>query len=489
MEREMDKNKWNDALTEIDEKAEKIKKVSDSVWNFAETAFKETESVKVICDALETEGFSVKKDLAGIKTAFSGTWGKGKPVIGILGEFDALSGLNQASMSIKKESVDSSSKGLPGHGCGHNLLGSASLGAVMGIKAYLEQSGKSGTVVYFGCPGEEGGSGKTFMARDGVFDDVDMALTWHPEQFNKVCTDSTLANFQIKYRFRGVSAHAAGCPHLGRSALDALELMNTGINFLREHMLPEDRVHYSITDAGGYSPNVVQPFAEGIYLMRGPTIADAEDLFKRVDKIAQGAALMTETSMEKEFMKACANVMPNNVLQNEFYSVMKEIPIPQPDESEVEYAAKITASVENPEDAIAKSLRKYSFADQNEMRKNLEKYPSVRAFLMPLKQSEEIEWGSTDVGDVSWVCPTAQIRCATWAACTPGHSWQVVSQGKSSYAQKAVIYAAKVLAATAINCFENTDIVKQAKDELALRKEGKGYSCPIPKDVEAKPLV
>ena len=252
------------ALQSIDREQEAVCCASDKIWDHPETAFQEIKSTEILCELLEKEGFSVERNLAGIATAFSGRFGHGKPVVGILGEFDALSGLSQESEKAEKISIVD---GAPGHGCGHNLLGAGSVAAAIAVKEYLKQNEKEGTVVFFGCPGEEGGSGKSFMARDGVFDELDFAITWHPGDQNVVSVGSSLANYQIIYRFYGTAAHAAACPESGRSALDAVELMNTGVQYLREHVIQEARIHYAITNTGGFSPNVVQPYAEVLYLM------------------------------------------------------------------------------------------------------------------------------------------------------------------------------------------------------------------------------
>ena len=289
------------AWEEIDKKSSEIFTASDEIWGCAETAFTEEKSMKILCDVLKAEGFTVETGLADVKTAFKGTFGSGKPVIGILGEFDALSGLDQEAGATEKIVVHD---GASGHGCGHNMLGTASLSAASGIKKYLEESGKPGTVIYFGCPGEEGGSGKSFMARDGVFDNLDFAVTWHPGDKNVVSVGSSLANYQIIYRFYGQASHAAACPELGRSALDAVELMNTGVQYLREHIIQEARIHYAITNTGGYSPNVVQPYSEVLYLIRAPKNSQVKEIYERVNDIARGAALMTGTKMELQFVKA-----------------------------------------------------------------------------------------------------------------------------------------------------------------------------------------
>ena len=278
-------------LDVIDREADVINGVSDYVWDNPETAFTEFKSAAKIMEALKQEDFAVESGLAGIETAFKGTFGHGKPVIGVLGEFDALSGLGQESGALT-----CTPNGQPcGHGCGHNLLGAGALGAAIGIKSYLETTGHEGTVIYFGCPGEEGGSGKAFMAREHVFDGVDAALTWHPSDKTEVRYRMTLANCQVLYRFDGLAAHAGAKPHLGRSALDAVELMNVGANYLREHIIQEARLHYAITNAGGYSPNVVQAHAEVLYLIRAPRFDQAKEIYERVNDIAKGAALMTGT--------------------------------------------------------------------------------------------------------------------------------------------------------------------------------------------------
>lgn len=304
-----------DYLSIIDRKQLLFKSTSDFIWEHPETAFTEYESAACLLAALREEGFEVEEGLAGIPTAFLGRFGSGRPVIGILGEFDALSGLGQESPATER-----SPDGKPcGHGCGHNLLGAASLAAAVAVKAYLESSGKAGTVIYFGCPGEEGGSGKTFMVRDGVFDGVDAAIGWHPDDETGVRTKSSLANCQVLYKFDGTAAHAAIEPYNGRSALDAMELMNVGANFLREHIIPDARLHYAITDAGGLSPNVVQPHAEVLYLIRAPHSSQVSEICSRVDDIARGAALMAGVTSQREFIKACSEVVLNSTLSQLMY--------------------------------------------------------------------------------------------------------------------------------------------------------------------------
>lgn len=468
----------------IDSKASFLNGLSDQIWAHPELAFTEHSSAEVLIGGLLQEGFEVTRNVADIETAFSGRYGSGKPVIGILGEFDALSSLSQeASLSEKKPIIP----GGCGHGCGHNNLGVGSLAAAIAIKEYLKSTGKSGTVIYYGCPGEEGGSGKAFMAREGVFDELDCAFCWHPGTTNSVTSGSSLANYQILYSFTGVSAHAAGAPHLGRSALDAVELMNVGVNFLREHVIQEARMHYAIVNAGGYSPNVVQPTADVLYLLRAPKTSQVQDIYERVNDIAKGAALMTGTSVNIKFIKACSNTVLNYTLEKVLHQNMEEIPLPEYTQEDIAFAEAINASVENKSEPFERLIRRAPTEEIAEfLRQNSGK--PINDFIVPLIHSEEAGGGSTDVGDVSWVCPTAQISTATWASETPGHSWQIVSQGKSDLAHKSTLYAGKVIAGAIVDLLENLEIIEKAKEEKYKKLNGEPYKCPIPKGVVPTPM-
>ena len=471
-----------EALQAIEREREMICAASDAVWDHPETAFQEFKSTEILCELLEKEGFSVERNLAGIQTAFSGRFGHGKPVVGILGEFDALSGLSQESESIEKVPV---CEGEPGHGCGHNLLGAGSVAAAIAVKEYLEKNGKEGTVVFFGCPGEEGGSGKGFMARDGVFDELDFAISWHPGDQNEVSVGSSLANYQVFYRFFGTASHAAACPELGSSPLDAVELMNTGVQYLREHAIQEARIHYAITNTGGYSPNVVQPFAEVLYLIRAPKNDQVKELFERVNDIARGAALMTGTRMEMQFVKACSNVVDNTVLEEVLQKNLEEVEREPYTEAELEFAKKLAGTYGGGELDVQDLLKRYEKSRKAEVEAflNAHKDDVICDYIVPLKDTETVMAGSTDVGDVSWVCPTAQINAVTEAAGTPGHSWQQVSQGKSSIAHKGMLFAGKVMAGAIIDVLEDQRLIGEAKDELKKRVGEAGYVAPIPKDV------
>lgn len=472
------------ALNVIDREAQTLCTVSDAIWETPETAFLEFNSAKTLIDALKEFGFSVTEKLAGIETAFSARYGSGKPVIGILGEFDALSGLSQEAGSAEKKAL---LPGEPGHGCGHNLLGTGSLAAAVAIREYLKENNCSGTVIYYGCPGEEGGSGKAFMARDGVFDELDCALTWHPWDINAVSNETSLANYQVAYRFKGVSSHAASSPHLGRSALDAVELMNVGVQFLREHMIEKARIHYAITNAGGFSPNVVQPEAEVLYLIRAPKNQQVQALFERVNKIAQGVALMTETSMEYDFIKACSNMVVNSALLDVFQQSFEELVPPTYTDEETTFAKQMIKSFENPANPYEAEMERYSKEDQAFLRSQMNK--PIFDFIAPPADVEGFLGGSTDVGDVSWVCPTAQILVTTKAALTPAHSWQQVAQGKSSIAHKGMLYAGKVIAATAIKLIEQPALIEKAKVEHKERLGSESYRCAIPKDVKPRAIA
>lgn len=465
-----------EALQAIEREREMICAASDAVWDHPETAFQEFKSTEILCELLEKEGFSVERNLAGIQTAFSGRFGHGKPVVGILGEFDALSGLSQESESIEKVPV---CEGEPGHGCGHNLLGAGSVAAAIAVKEYLEKNGKEGTVVFFGCPGEEGGSGKGFMARDGVFDELDFAISWHPGDQNEVSVGSSLANYQVFYRFFGTASHAAACPELGRSALDAVELMNTGVQYLREHAIQEARIHYAITNTGGYSPNVVQPYAEVLYLIRAPKNKQVEEIYRRVNKIAEGAAHMTETRVEIDFVKGCSNLVSNKVIAKKLWENLTELGAPEYTKEEMELAQAIHDSVG---ESCYESIEKVAKTCDKETKKEVlaHRGEAMYRFVAPFDPVGIMSFGSTDVGDVSWNCPTAQAYVATWAAGTPGHSWQVVSQGKSGLAHKGLIYAAKAMAGAAVDLIEDPEIIKEAWAEMEETLEGDTYHCPIP---------
>lgn len=468
------KKETMEALSYIDESAAIFEALSDEIWAKPELSLKEHHAAALYCRTLRKLGFTVTEKLCGIETAFC-SFGSGRPFIGILGEYDALSGLSQeADLTEPKPIVEGGS----GHGCGHNLLGAGSLAAAAAVKNYLERTHRSGTVIFYGCPGEEGGSGKAYMAREGLWKQLDAALSWHPADVNEVVTGTNNSCIQVLYRFSGVAAHAAGDPYNGRSALDAVELMNIGVQFLREHMTDDCRIHYAITDTGGVSPNVVQSRAAVLYMVRANKVADSVALQKRVDDIARGAALMTGTSFERVFIDGTAELLPNYTLEGLLYRQMAELGVPAASEEELAFAVQLRKSF--PSDptppgigvradaAIAAQVRQLTGNGSR----------AINDFLMPLYSGSVFSPGSTDVGDVSWLTPTAQIHTATWPAGIPGHSWQVVSCGKSSQARRATHYAAKVLAAAAIELLEEPELLARAQAEFC-EKSASGYVCPI----------
>ena len=466
------------ALEAVEEHAPQLQALADALWDQPELSLQEYASAARYCSILRQLGFAVEEKLCGIDTAFSGRFGHGAPVIGILGEFDALSGLSQEAGAVTAKPVTA---GGCGHGCGHNLLGVGSLAAAIAVKRYLECSGRSGTVIFYGCPGEEGGSGKAFMARQGVWRGLDAALSWHPSDVNEVTTGTNNSCIQVLYHFHGAAAHAAAEPYNGRSALDAVELMNVGVQFLREHTTDDCRIHYAITDAGGVSPNVVQSEAKVLYMVRANKVADSVRLQSRVDDIAKGAALMTGTSFDRIFIDGTAELLPNFTLERALYRSFQEVGVPSYNDEELAFAAALRETFPHGQrmsgigPRFDPAIREQAEALSKHMTRPL------NDFLMPAYSGTGFTPGSTDVGDVSWLAPTAQIEVVTWPAETSAHTWQAVSCGKSSIAHKGMLCAGKVLAATAIDLLTDPALLAEAKAEFAKRSAG-GYVCPIEPD-------
>ena len=461
----------------IEDNAPSIIALSDQIWELSELSMEEYRSAEYYCQLLEQEGFQVQRQLCGIPTAFSGQFGSGSPRIGILGEFDALSGLSQQAGSTQRQCV---SEGGNGQGCGHNLLGAGAFGAALAIKKALEAGGLQGTVIFYGCPGEEGCAGKTFMARDGMFRDLDAALTWHPGDTNEIKVGASAACIQVEYSFQGLAAHAANDPYNGRSALDAVELMHVGVQFLREHMPPNSSIHYSITDGGGVSPNVVQAGAKTIFMVRGETVRKAKALLKRVDNIAKGAALMTDTQVTSRQLDGTASTVGNQVLEQVMYENLNQAPIPVYTEAERTYAHALrqTFQPELPGELTKTnpSVRRFVLRETENGQRD------INDFIMPYVPCWNYSPGSTDVGDVSWLTPTAQFTTATWVSGSPGHSWQNVSIGRTSIAHKGMLQAAKILAGTAWDLMTNPALLAKAREEFAV-SAAEGYDCPIGPEV------
>lgn len=466
----------------IEEKRETFIQAADSIWETPETRFATKQSVQHFYRILEAEGFSIEKGVANMDYAFVATYGEGKPVIGLLAEYDALSNLSQvADLGEQKAEI----AGGDGHACGHNLLGIGALAGAVGIKEYMQKHGLSGTVQLFGCPAEESGYGKAFMARDGIFDHLDVALTWHPMDTNTAWGDSSLAVYQVYYKFKGVSAHAASAPEKGRSALDAAELMNIGVQFLREHIMDQGRIHYAFMDVGGNSANVVQSSACLHYFIRAPKMDQAKAIYQRVNKIAEGAALMTETELEIIFDSACADYLPNQAVSTAMYENLKNygsLGLTEADQAYSQrYYESLSPEIKNA--LLAKARQENPTADEAEIQR-IGTQP-VREQVEPLAFSNATS-GSTDVGDVSWVCPTAQVLIACEPHGTPPHSWQWVANGKSSVAHKGMLAAGKVIATTVYDLLTDPALVEKAKQEHKKTLNGSTYQSAIPMDVLPK---
>ena len=454
----------------VDAKQTPFTELSDRVWGMPELCYGEFRSCAEHTAMLEQQGFRVTKNVAGIPTAVMGEAGEGGPVIAILGEYDALPGLSQEAGVAEPRPLPGPGYG---HGCGHNLLGSASLLAATAVKDYLAAQGIKGRVRYYGCPAEEGGAAKGFMARAGAFSDVDIAITWHPSAFAGVTEPVSLANTRIDFSFTGRASHAAAAPHLGRSALDAVELMNVGVNYMREHMPSDARIHYALLDAGGIAPNVVQAFAKVRYLIRARNLPELTRLIARVRKVADGAALMTETSVQTQVVSAVSNLLGNTPLEKAMYDNLQRLGPPPFDEADREFARKIQATLS--EEDIESSFRRAGVP-----MKDLPLCDEV----VPLDAKSAPMMGSTDVGDVSWVVPTVQARGATYAIGTPGHSWQLTAQGNMPAAHKGMVHVAKVMAGTAVDAIQDEVLLARAKADHQARVGRTPYVCPLPDDLE-----
>jgi aminobenzoyl-glutamate utilization protein B len=454
----------------VDALASRFTRLSDEIWDHPELRWEEHDAMARQIEAAEEYGARIVRAAGGVPTAFTAEWGSGSPVIGFLGEYDALDSLSQAAGAIVR-TPDPDSGTTAGHGCGHNLLGSGSLLAAVAVAQHLEAEGLPGTVRYYGCPAEEGAAGKTFMVNGGAFDDVDAAVTNHPADAVSAQQFKSLAYTQAYFRFRGTASHAGAMPHLGRSALDAAELMNVGVNFLREHMEDTDRIHYAFIDAGGPSANVVQPTAELYYIVRSPTVARMRRLYERVIKVAEGAALMTETEVEIEFDGACSELLPNNTLEERLYANVVELGGIPFDESDQEYGRILVQGLPEGAQEFSRQMRALD-----------PDTPPYYVGVLPLGDAAHRPQmtGSSDVGDVSWVTPTVQILAGTAALGTPAHSWQMVAQGKSAAAHKGMVHGAKAIAATALDLIVDAALLQAARDEFNAVIARTPYDRPIP---------
>src|ERR1035438_7567990 len=439
-------------LQTMDTRAAHYGDISRKIWEFAELGFKENQSAALLQSELRTAGFSIAENLAGMPTAFTATWGQGKPVIGIMGEYDALPGLSQDDPPDRKPLVT----GGPGHGCGHNLLGAASLFAAVTIKQWLAANQIAGTIRFYGTPAEEGGDGKLYMIRAGLFKDVDTVLSWHPSDQNGASLKSSLAIISAKFRFFGKPAHAAAAPDAGRSALDGLMIMANAVEFLREHVPDSTRIHYIITN-GGSAPNIVPDYSEMFLYARHPSMPTLDKIWDRIQKCAQAGALASETRMEMELIGSDYNTLPNDSLAALVDKNMRLV-------------GGVTYTKE--EQAFAETLRK-----------------SLPDATKPIGSQEKIEApvegkgsASTDAGDVSWTVPMAAISAATFVPGVPAHSWQSAACAGMSIGRKGMMVAAKSLVLTAMDLFTDPSQVAAAEASFEKRRVGFEYRSRIPAD-------
>ncbi len=456
------------ALDWLKENEARVIAISDRIWELAEVGLQEYESSKLLTNELRKEGFKVDLGVGGMPTAFVASYGSGRPVIGILAEYDALPGVSQKAQPTREPLK----KGAPGHGCGHNLFGAGSTGAALAIREAMGRKSLRGTVKLFGCPAEETLVGKVFMVRDGLFAGVDVALSWHPSSYNSAWISSSNALNSVKFNFHGLTSHAAADPERGKSALDAVELMNIGANYLREHISEKARLHYVIPHGGG-EPNVVPDYAQVWYYVRAPKRDEVEQIYGRVVNIAKGACLMTDTTMDLEFLVGCYEMLPNRALSNLMLRNMREIGPPQWSEEDLNFAKKLAGSM-TPEERRNAILKSKMPKKEEKMEKLLDDG------IDDPEDEKEVMAGSTDVGDVSWVTPTANLVTATCVLGMPGHSWQEAATSGMSIGHKGMILAAKTLALTGIDLLTKSEELNKVREEFEAKTKGFTYRSPVP---------
>ena len=439
----------DNAIQFLDSKSDEYAAMSNTIWTLAELGYQEEKTSKLMQSHLKEESFSINAGVAEIPTAFIASYGSGKPIIAILAEMDALPGLSQVATPERKILKEE----MPGHACGHNLFGTGSIAAAVAVKNWLIKTGTTGTIRLYGTPAEEGGSGKVYMVRAGLFRDVDIVMHWHPSDKNDASPASSLANKSAKFRFYGIAAHAAGAPEKGRSALDAVESMNFMVNLMREHLPEPARIHYIITD-GGTAPNIVPEKAEVYYYVRHPDVDELERIWARVIKVAKAAAIGTETTLEYEVIHANRPLLPNLPLANLVLEKLSQVGGVYYNEEETIFAKSLWATLDNPNRELGSE-------------KNIQPF------------EEKIGRGSTDVGGISWVVPTVGFRTATWVPGTPGHSWQAVACGGMSIGHKGMMNAAKTLALSCIHVFQNPAIVEEAWETIQEKRGPKFDYYPL----------
>lgn len=462
------------ALDWIDRNEMKIVELCDRIWEYAEVGLQEFKTSELCVKTLQESGFKLERGVAGMPTAFVATWGKGRPVIGLMGELDALPGLSQKIMP-RRESLK---EGAPGHGCGHNAFATSAVAGGIAAKEEMEANDLKGTIKVLGCPAEETLVGKVFMVRDGCFDGIDACLGNHPSSTNGVYLNPGTSMNSFKLEFFGKASHAGGSPEQGRSALDAIELMNVGVNFLREHVIQETRIHYVIED-GGIQPNVVPPYARSWYYVRAPLRETAEYIYNRILKIADGADLMAETSHNVKFLTGCYQVLTNIALAKLVVENMRKIGAPTYTQEECQFAKEVGKSVTREEKISA--LRKSHLPEWEEL-VDVDMDSKIHDLWGEEFYPDRGVGGSSDIGDVSWNTPTVQFRTAGFVVGSPGHSWQNVAVMGMGIGHKSAIFGAKVMAATAVDLLTKPDLLEQIQAEFKEGTKGFQYRSPLPPD-------
>ncbi|MBN2048375.1 MAG: amidohydrolase [Anaerolineaceae bacterium] len=466
-----------DVIRWLDENQSAFTDLSDAIWDRPELGYHEFFASKSQIDFLAAQGFRIEQDIAGMNTAFVAEWGSGKPILGFAGEFDALGGLSQKNQAEKEPVIPDA----PGHGCGHNLLGVGCLASAVALKEWLESTGHSGTVRYYGCPAEEGGAGKTFMQREGYFDDLDIAFNYHPSSLTFASKGSDVGVNHMRFQFHGKTAHAGGAPEMGRSALDAVELMNIGINYLREHVTDDVRLHYVITN-GGRAPNIVPDEAEVWYYVRAHDPKNLHEVTERVRKVANGAAMMTETQMEEIFESATSSTLPNFYLSDLQYEQMKLIGPITYTEEEKAFAALVNEQLGFTPEMARNRIERFTLTD--ELRSSAMQFvnePLIGQYF-PALDLGHVGRGSTDVGDLSRTVPCSMLWSTCWCSGAPGHSWAVTAFGRNSIGHKGMMFAAKTMALAAVECVLNPEHIEKAWEEFK-QAQPEPYVNPIPEGI------
>ena len=465
-------------LDHINNQDEELSYIAKEIWDHPQVALQEEFACKLLANKLEERGFSIEWGAGQMPTAFIAECGEGKPLIGFLGEYDALPGLSQA-VSTEKTPIES---GGPGHGCGHNLYGTACMASVFALQEAMQQNNIGGTIRFYGCPAEETLVGKTFMARAGVFDDLDASLTWHPGGSNIVTNGSSLAMNSFRVNFHGVAAHAGAVPWLGRSALDGVMLMDVGVNYLREHIPPTSRIH-SVVTSGGQAPNVVPAYAQVWYFVRAPSRAEVDEIYARMLDIAKGAALMSGTTHDIDFLTGCYEILPNDTMSDLLYEKMAEINDMRFTDQERKFAKELQATF--PEGSVQRGFERMQISSSADLDPGFVDDPLWESVL-PHSETPPLMGGSTEVADVSWITPTGQMTTTCWPLGTPGHSWQTVVSSGSSIGAKGMLFAAKTMALAGLDLLTKPELLAQAKADFEKAKAGRAYVTPLPADATPK---